>query len=424
MHCTKSYPILACFQSNDGLVNEPVFMYILQGPSGESLGQCYSTTTETETLIDITTYAGGGTVTPGACVTTKGVDGEACDGSTVVYKVDSVNGVFLLNQQNKHTETVYANVISSVSGSIVQNITGSVVSYDFSGLTTINWAGGDYLIDWGNGQHDLSPIVQYDYSSTADGFYQIKIYRGMVEEQRDVWFLLAEFKISKVGNNVTVVGPSTLSTTRSIRNTVTSALQDFCGNVPVGVPYNLDGTFATLPSGGQWALINYNPQSEWLGVSDVNNEQPEPIKLIENAGVEYWVRLDSSTPIHRIRATDLNNVVYNSLSISNMMAYSDEGDYRPFRGQDPQNQTVLKVEVEFFNPTTGSNYIVNYSVPSGNKIIQMQGASIVAVNSITVQDNMDTDLTNNGNILRVDLFSSGAIPSSPINVLFTFNLSV
>ena len=67
MSCTKSYPILSCFKSADGLTTIPVFRYVLQGSNGESLGQGYSLTDSTQTLIDITTYNGGGKVTIGEC---------------------------------------------------------------------------------------------------------------------------------------------------------------------------------------------------------------------------------------------------------------------------------------------------------------------------------------------------------------------
>jgi hypothetical protein len=107
-----------------------------------------------------------------------------------------------------------------------------------------------------------------------------------------------------------------------------------------------------------------------------------------------------------------------------MTPYSGDGDFRPFRGQDPQNTTVIWLEVTFFDPLTSSNYNVWYSVPSGTKLIQMEGKSIVEVTRIAVQDNTDADLTANGNNIEVKAFSNGSAPSTPVNLLFTFNLSV
>jgi hypothetical protein len=121
----------------------------------------------------------------------------------------------------------------------------------------------------------------------------------------------------------------------------------------------------------------------------------------ENAGIERWVRLDSSTPTQSISTAQLNDRLYDTLSVSNMTPYSGDGDFRPFRGQDPQNTTVIWLEVTFFDPLTSSNYNVWYSVPSGTKLIQMEG-----------------------NNIEVKAFSNGSAPSTPVNLLFTFNLSV
>lgn len=147
-----------------------------------------------------------------------------------------------------------------------------------------------------------------------------------------------------------------------------------------------------------------------------------PPIVIRNSGVEYWVRLDSSTPTQEITQGDINDVLYDSVSISNMMSYSDGGDFRPFRGQDVQNQTVLWVEVLFTDATNG-DYNVWYAIPSGTKVIEMENASIKAINRIAIADNIDGDLSGNNNKVMVKGFSNGSAPSTPINVLITFNLS-
>lgn len=167
----------------------------------------------------------------------------------------------------------------------------------------------------------------------------------------------------------------------------------------------------------------------WIDVSGASIAAPvgvEPcgIKRAKNGGIEYWLRLDSITPTLDITSGDVGGELYNSLTINNLQSYIDSGDFRPFRGQDPTNNTVVWVEVEFFNPTTNSNYNVWYAVPSGTKIIQMEDASIVSVPRVAVADNIDADLTGSGNKINVKGFQNGLAPSTPINLLFTFNLSV
>ena len=144
----------------------------------------------------------------------------------------------------------------------------------------------------------------------------------------------------------------------------------------------------------------------------------------ENAWVQYWVRLDSTTPIQEVNTSDINNIMYDSLSIYNMHAFNSLWDYKPFAWQDPTNNTVVRVEVEFFNPLTWGNYNVWYAIPSANHIIQMEWASIVSVNKIAVADKIDNDLSANGNKIMVKWLSNGSAPKTPINLLFTFNLSI
>jgi hypothetical protein len=54
----------------------------------------------------------------------------------------------------------------------------------------------------------------------------------------------------------------------------------------------------------------------------------------------------------------------------------------------------------------------------------MENAGIVSVNRIAIAENIDGDLSNNNNKINVKALKNGASPTTPVNLLFTFNLSI
>jgi hypothetical protein len=201
--------------------------------------------------------------------TTVDTQYTACDDTIVPVTVDSVVGAYVLNQEYKHTEMVYDNITASLGGTINTLITGTSVAFDLTTITATNWIGNIYAIEFGNGYTDVGNNPTFDFANEPDGNYEIKIYRVFAFPEGFRWFLVAPIEIIKTGSTVTVATVNPFPVLRSITYTVKELLQDYCGNTPVGSPYNVDGSPATVT--GFLSLSFRDDETEWLGMSDANN---------------------------------------------------------------------------------------------------------------------------------------------------------
>lgn len=144
-----------------------------------------------------------------------------------------------------------------------------------------------------------------------------------------------------------------------------------------------------------------------------------------DASKEFAVQLSPSVPTISIDPGMLGDVQYDSVSISNLSAYDGvgpaQGDYRPFRGQDPQNTTVLWAEIEFVQ-ANGNTFSAWHMVPPGTKIIQMNDASIRSVPRLAIVNDLNGDTAGPG-VLEVKALNNGLPPSIPVYAAVTFNRS-
>jgi hypothetical protein len=152
-------------------------------------------------------------------------------------------------------------------------------------------------------------------------------------------------------------------------------------------------------------------------------------KLTENYSRELWIILNANKRIADIdNGIHLDNRKYSSLCINNLSSFDSAGDYRPFRNQLPANITVIRFEV-VFQDLNGNQTNEVFVCPPGNKVIQVAGKYIYSVREIAVVENAEADITGGASlgtphIIKVADLKFGAPPSSNINILFTFNLSV
>lgn len=192
-----------------------------------------------------------------------------CDGTTTTQEVNSIVGAYLLNQQNKHTERLYDNVTATLTGTVITNVVGTIVSFNLSGVVATNWVSAQYLIEFGNGFVDIGANPSFDYVNEPNGTYEIKVYRMFVFPEGERWYLLTPVEITKTGSTIIVNSTNPATVNRSITYTTKEVLQDYCNSIPVGNPYLANGTSATII--GTLDLTYREELSEWLGISDANN---------------------------------------------------------------------------------------------------------------------------------------------------------
>jgi hypothetical protein len=144
--------------------------------------------------------------------------------------------------------------------------------------------------------------------------------------------------------------------------------------------------------------------------------QPVPVSALE----EYLMRFDGASPAHAIAPS---TGPYDAVTIENLGAYYDLGDFRPFRNQDPENTTVLYATIDLVQ-SDGTAFQTTVIVPPGTKTIQIDGAHIVGIARIDVADQIDGDLAGNGGIINVASLSNGSPPSTAVYATVSFTRSI
>lgn len=166
-----------------------------------------------------------------------------CTGTLDDKPVDEINAVYLLNQENKHTETVYDVLTAVIGGAITYTYTAPLkVALTLNTVTVAN----DTLVymrtDFGDGYSDVgdSPSHTYNY----DWSYEIKTYAVMASWNKVLLLAKEIVIVAWVMVYSPIINPAPVSRTYKIE--VACALQDYCGGVLVGSPYNADGSAYTL----------------------------------------------------------------------------------------------------------------------------------------------------------------------------------
>jgi len=166
-----------------------------------------------------------------------------CAGTLDDKPVDEVNAVYLLNQENKHTEVVYDVVTAVFGGAATFTYTAPQnVAIAYAGITLANDTLVQYWTDYGDGYNDVGPSPDHAYNS--DGAYEIKGYAITASGNK---VLLFAKEITILNGVVTYSGvQGSQAVSRTYTRLVASAFQDYCGSLPVGSAYNADGTAYTL----------------------------------------------------------------------------------------------------------------------------------------------------------------------------------
>ena len=238
------------------------------------------------------------------CTAVKQIaDVPNCAGTLDPKPVDEINATYILNQENKHTERLYDNVTATLTGTIGLLITGTNVAIDFSWIVATNRVWANYILEAGTWFSDVGWNPTRDYIDEPDGNYEVKIYRTFVypEGRRD--YLIAALEVIKTGSTLTVQWTNPVALNRSITYTAKEVLQDYCNNLPVWVPYLIDGTSATIV----WTLsLNYREeQTERLWISDANNDEAQ-VSIERLDMVDF---IDPTNAIHFTRIVERTNWV-------------------------------------------------------------------------------------------------------------------
>ena len=178
-------------------------------------------------------------------VVSKTVDVPNCAGTLVEKEVDSIVGAYILNQENKHTETVYDIVNAAIGGTITYTYTSPTnIALNLNTVTVTNDSLVGFWTDFGDGYNDFGNVPDHSYN--ADGSYEIKTYAILNSKNK----ILINAKEVIITNGVVAYAPTGTSSTinRPYRHVVNTALQNYCGNTPVDNPYLADGTSYT-PTG-------------------------------------------------------------------------------------------------------------------------------------------------------------------------------
>jgi len=177
--------------------------------------------------------------------TTKVAQVPSCAGTLDNKPVDSIVGAYILNQENKHTETVYDIVNAAIGGTITYTYTSPTnIALNLNTVTVTNDSLVGFWTDFGDGYNDFGNVPDHSYN--ADGSYEIKTYAILNSKNK----ILINAKEVIITNGVVAYAPTGTSSTinRPYRHVVNTALQNYCGNTPVDNPYLADGTSYT-PTG-------------------------------------------------------------------------------------------------------------------------------------------------------------------------------
>lgn len=143
----------------------------------------------------------------------------------------------------KHTETVYDVITASFSGTVSFTYTAPFrVTVSYNSVVLTNDTIVFYWTDFGDGYNDVGGHPLHSYNT--DGMYEIKGY-GITSSGNKVLLFAKEVTIS-AGTILYAPTANPQPVVRTYTKLVAGAFQDYCGNLPVGVAYNADGSGHTL----------------------------------------------------------------------------------------------------------------------------------------------------------------------------------
>lgn len=178
------------------------------------------------------------------CSTPKTAQVPNCAGTLDDKPVDSIVGAYILNQDNKHTEKIYDVLTAVFGGTIAFTYTAPrSITLSYSAVTLANDAISYFWTDFGDGYNDVGANPSHTYG--ADGSYEIKSY-GITASGNKI--LLVAKEVNIVAGIVTYAPPALPQPVNvfQYQRLFAVALQDYCGKVPVGSPYNANGSTYTL----------------------------------------------------------------------------------------------------------------------------------------------------------------------------------
>jgi hypothetical protein len=350
-------------------------------------------------------------------VTEYSVDGvvwttTAPTGTLVIGWLSSVSAASTVEMCVVETKTIALDAVISSSGS----------SLTFAPIDTgTTDPGTGYIADFGQGTQKVTAPFDFDYATTPDGVYLASIYYQDANQAS----VAMSFTVSVSGGLPSVSSsPVPPGVTKTYEQVVKKVYRSF--DSTGAIIFTIDDLGVAF-SAGVGQTIKPCDECDCSAKPSAcisTSELVASVTPLNNAGIEYWLRLDGTTPSQNVTSADINGILYDSVAISNMNPYDASGDFTPFLGQDSANTTVIIAQVEFYDPKSASNYTVAYAIPHGSKVIEMEGASIVQVLDISIANKMDNDLSGNSNKMNVANLSVGGTPTTPVNVLVTFNLSV
>lgn len=148
----------------------------------------------------------------------------------------------------KSVESVCDVVDTTVTGNIPYTLTTNDVAIAYTPSVVLT---GDtalfYWTDFGDGYNDVGNAPSHTY--TADGSYEIKSY---VVTSSGNKILLAAKEIVITAGVVTIATANPQTVNRVYKVSVGSAMQEYSGTTPVGVPVNPDGTPYTVVGNLAW----------------------------------------------------------------------------------------------------------------------------------------------------------------------------
>lgn len=221
-------------KEKDTCTGEETYRYVIEDLNGDlvNVTSIYPDFVEADVLLECPAVS-------------KTVDVPNCAGTLVEKEVDSIVGAYILNQENKHTETVYDIVNAAIGGTITYTYTSPTnIALNLNTVTVTNDSLVGFWTDFGDGYNDFGNVPDHSYN--ADGSYEIKTYAILNSKNK----ILINAKEVIITNGVVAYAPTGTSSTinRPYRHVVNTALQNYCGNTPVDNPYLADGTSYT-PTG-------------------------------------------------------------------------------------------------------------------------------------------------------------------------------
>ena len=156
--------------------------------------------------------------------------------------VNSLVWAYLLNQENKHTETVYDILTAVFGGTVAFTYTAPTnIAISYASVTLANDTVLHFRTDFGDWYNDVWPSPDHTYN--ADWAYEIKWYAITLSWNK---VLLYAKEVTILNGVITYSGVNPHTVNRTYKVSVWCALQDFCGRVLVDSPYNADGSAYTL----------------------------------------------------------------------------------------------------------------------------------------------------------------------------------